>query len=115
MHEVGIMQSALALALRFATEKNARRIDRVVLRIGALAGVEPDALRFAFEVVSHGTTAEGAKLEIEWVPAEVFCPKCQREFANEDGGYIFNCPGCGDLCGEIRRGRELELSRIEIT
>lgn len=109
------MESALALVQRHATEKKARKVDRVVLRIGALAGVEPEALRFAFDVVSRGTSAEGAVLEIEAVPAAIFCTGCQREFTSEDHSFIFTCPGCGDLCGEIRRGRELELSRIEMS
>ena len=109
------MESALALVRRHAAEQQAHRVDRVVLRIGTLAGVEPDALRFAFDVVSRGTVVEGAVLEIEPVPAVVFCPGCRREFAVDEGSCIFTCPGCGDLCGEIRRGRELELSRIEMS
>lgn len=109
------MESALALVQRHATEHQARRVDRVVLRIGALAGVEPESLRFAFAVISRGTAAEGAVLEIEPVPAAIYCTGCRREFTSEDGGFIFACPGCGDLCGEIRHGRELELSRIEMS
>jgi hydrogenase nickel incorporation protein HypA/HybF len=114
MHEVGIMESALALVQRQVTAHQASRADRVVLRIGTLAGVEPESLRFAFDVVSRGTVAEGATLEIESVPAAAYCPTCQQEFAVETG-FIFICTGCGDLCGEIRRGRELELSRIEMS
>jgi len=115
MHEVGIMESALATVQRHAVENQAQRVERIVLRIGTLAGVELEALRFAFDVVSRGTVAEGAVLEIEAVPAAVYCPSCRQEFASEDGGFIYTCPGCGDLCGEIRRGRELELSRIEMS
>ncbi len=115
MHEVGIMESALALVARHAAGNAARRVSRVVLRIGALAGVEIESLRFAFDVVSRGTVAEGADFEIEEVPVAVYCHGCHEEFAVESGGFIFTCPTCGDLCGEIRRGRELELSRIELT
>lgn len=115
MHEVGIIESALEIVLRHAAERHAQRIQRVVLRIGSLAGVEPAALRFAFDAVTRGTPADGAALEIEPVPAAVYCPTCAREFTPEAGGFIFQCPACGDLCGEVRRGRELELSRIEMT
>ncbi len=114
MHEMGIMESALAMVQRHAVENRARRVSRVVLRIGALAGVEIDSLRFAFDIVSQGTAAEGAAFEIEQVPVAVYCSGCQQEFAGETDGFIFTCPTCGDLCGEIRRGRELELSRIEM-
>lgn len=111
---MGIMESALSLVSRHAAENKARRVSRIVLRIGALAGVELDALRFAFDAVSRGTVAEGAALEIEPVPVAVYCAGCKQEFSGETDGYIFTCPTCGDLCGEIRRGRELELSRIEM-
>lgn len=115
MHELGIMESALASVRRHAAGNGARRVSRIVLRIGALAGVEIESLRFAFDVISRGTVAEGADFEIEEVPVAGYCHGCQEEFAVETGGFIFTCPTCGDLCGEIRRGRELELSRIEMT
>lgn len=110
---MGIMESALALVQRHAAGSRGR-VNRVVLRVGALAGVGVDSLRFAFDVVSRGTVAEGAVFEIESVPVTVFCQDCQQEFAGETDGFIFTCPTCGDLCGEIRHGRELELGRIEM-
>lgn len=115
MHELGIMESTLALVQRHAAEQHARRVTRIVLRIGAISGVETEALRFAFEAVSPGTPAEGAEFAIESVPVTVHCPTCDRDFAGDDQGYIYTCPHCGDLCGDIRTGRELELSRIEFT
>ncbi len=115
MHELGIMESALGLVQRYAVEKHARHVERVVLRIGTLSGVDPESLRFAFDVVSRGTTAEGAQLEIETVPASVYCQSCKSEFAGTDRGFIFKCPDCGDLCGDLRRGREIELSHLEFS
>ncbi len=109
------MESALTVVQRHAAERKARRVDRIVLRIGALSGVEPDALRFAFDVVTRGTVAEGAVLAIEDVPARVYCAACRREFTGEDHSFIFTCPDCHALCGEVRSGRELELSRIEMS
>lgn len=115
MHELGIMESAISLVGQYAAGEAGCRVDRVVMRIGALAGVDPDSLRFAFDVVSRGTAVEGAALEIEMVAAAAYCPVCEQEFAAENGSFIFTCPTCGDLCGEIRRGRELELSRMEMS
>ena len=39
-------------------------IIRVVVEIGKLAAVLPDALRFSFDVASEGTAAGGASLEV---------------------------------------------------
>lgn len=108
------MESALQIVLRHAAEQHAQQVTRIVLRIGALAGVEPQALRFAFDAVTHATIADGATLDIESVAAAVYCPACTREFEAAAGSFIFECPVCGALCGEVRRGRELELSRIEM-
>lgn len=114
MHEVGITESALTAVLAQARFHGASRIHRVVLRIGALSGVVADSVRFAFEAVSRGTMAEGAVLEIVEEPVEVFCARCQTIFA-ATGAAILSCPRCGQLSADIRRGRELELSQIEMS
>ncbi|MCS7060887.1 MAG: hydrogenase maturation nickel metallochaperone HypA [Thermoflexales bacterium] len=113
MHEVSVMQSALEIALEHMRRQNAARIHRIHMRVGALSSVVPEALEFAFDVVTHGTPAEGATLEIERVPAVCRCPACQIEF--EPDGYFYECPQCGSLNVEIRRGRELELAFLEVS
>jgi hydrogenase nickel incorporation protein HypA/HybF len=114
MHEVGIMTSALDTVLERARVHGAKRVHRIVLRIGALSGVEPESLRFAFEVVTRETIAAEAVLEVDAVPARAYCATCADEFAVESG-FIVSCPRCGQLSGDLRHGRELELSRIEMT
>ena len=59
MHEVGVMQSALEIALEQAGRQGASRIDCIALRVGPLSGVVPEALEFAFDVVARGTIAAG--------------------------------------------------------
>lgn len=114
MHELGIMAAAIDTVFRELHARGGQRVHRIVLRVGAVSGVEPDALRFAFEAVTTDTAAAGAELEIENVPARAFCPTCAQEFA-VDSGFIFMCPLCRRLSGEIRSGRELELQRMEIS
>jgi len=112
MHEVGLMQDALRIALDRAREEKARRVLAIHMRIGALSGVVPDALAFAFECLSRGTPAEGGTLKIERVPAVCWCASCDREFAALDVG--FECPSCGAPAGEIRRGREIEVASLDL-
>jgi hydrogenase nickel incorporation protein HypA/HybF len=114
MHELAVMESAMNAVLRQAQAHQASRVHRVVLRIGSLSGVEPESLRFAFDVVTRGTPADGATLEIDAVPARAVCRACAHEFGVESG-FIFSCPQCGRLSGEIKQGRELELSRLEMS
>lgn len=113
MHEVAIMQSAVETALEQARLAGASRVAVIRLRVGSLAGVAPEALEFACTEVTRGTPAEGARLEIENVPAMAWCAVCQREFPCDD--YFAECPRCRTECLELRRGRELQLSSLEIS
>ena len=106
------MQSALSLALDQARQAGANRVHMIRLRIGALSGVVPDALEFAFEALTPGTPAEGARLAIEHVPARFWCATCAREFQSDD--MFAECPACHGLSGELRAGREMEVASLEI-
>ena len=112
MHELSIMQSALSMALEQARLAGAERVLSLRLRVGALSGVVPDALDFAFEALTPGTAAEGATLAIEHVPARFWCGGCATEFEADD--LFAECPACHQATGEVRAGRELELASMEI-
>jgi hydrogenase nickel incorporation protein HypA/HybF len=111
MHEVGLMQDALDIAEKYARRAGAGRICKITLRVGVQSGVIPDALEFAFEALSPGTMAQGARLDIETVPVVCHCASCQSEFVPD--GPFYACPHCGTLSAEIRSGRDLEVATIE--
>ena len=112
MHEVSIMAEALRMAVEAAKSSDARRILKLRLRIGSLSGVVPESMRFAFDVVCHGTMAEGATLEIEAVQAACWCGTCQAEFECAD--FFNECPRCHNFSGELRRGREMDIASVEL-
>ena len=112
MHELSIMQNTMRMALDQVQQARASRVHAIHLRGGALSGVVPDALEFAFETLSRGTPAEGAQLVIEHVPARFWCAPCAKEFAADD--LMAECPDCQALSVELRGGRELELTSLEI-
>ncbi len=113
VHELSIATSALQQTLEAAHEAGASRVARIVLRVGAISGVEVEALRFAFSAILPGTAAEGAELEICPVAARAHCASCQADFA-PGSDLLFECPTCGRLSATITQGRELELTRLEI-
>lgn len=113
MHEVSVMQSALQVALEQAGREGAARIHRVGLRIGALSGVVPEAIEFAFDLVVRGTIAEGADLELEAVPVSCSCKGCGLEFHPDE--LCFECPRCLRPDASLLRGRELELAFLEVS
>ena len=110
MHEVSIMDEAVRMAVEAASA--ARRVREIAAARRRLSGVVPDAMRFAFDVVWRGTMAEGARLEIETVPAACWCATCRAEFECAD--FFNECPRCHNFSGELRRGRELEIAEVEI-
>ena len=113
MHEVSLMEQALELALEHAKLQRAERICAIQLRVGALSGAVPEALSFAFDAVTHGTIAQGAKLDIVHQPAACYCSNCRDEFEPED--LFFECPRCHRMSPQIVRGRDLELVSLEVT
>lgn len=114
MHEFGLAVSMLDLAERSARADGAQRIDVIHVEIGALAAVVPEALTFAFEGARLGTMAEGARLEVTYLPAVAYCASCQREFEAYDGFGVALCPDCDTPSADLRQGRELRLSHLEV-
>lgn len=113
MHEISLMQQVIEMAQGYAAQHQAQTIHRIRLRVGAGAGVVPEALEFAFEAVTHQTLAAGAALEIETVPIRCYCPACDAEFEPDD--VIYLCPGCQRLSTDLRQGRDLELASLEMS
>lgn len=107
------MQSTLAAAVRQARSAGATRIHGLRLRVGRLSGVVTDALEFAFAALRPGTPAADARLEIETVPATMWCAQCRAEFESPE--FLCECPTCGRPSGELRRGREMELVSLEVS
>ncbi len=112
MHELAICQSVLRQVLAVAASHNARHIGRITLRIGPLAGVEPDLLRSAFPLVAAGTSCEGAMIEIEATPVEVRCRICAA-ISNARPNRLL-CESCGTWRVTLVSGDEMLLARIEM-
>lgn len=112
MHELSIAHNIVNIASTAAAEAGADEISAVHVRIGVLAGVVADALRFSFAIAAEGTPLANAELIIEEVPVVVFCPDCNTEVTLPNP-RLFRCPHCGRPCGQIIHGRELELVALE--
>jgi hydrogenase nickel incorporation protein HypA/HybF len=117
MHELSLVTSIVetvteSLAALPDSSRGAR-VTEVRLRVGALASVIPESLEFCWGIVSEGTALEGSRLAVQLLPVVVHCGPCAED-AELDGVQSFRCPRCGELCGDIRQGRELEIDSIEI-
>ena len=113
MHEVGMTEQLIAIAIEHAHRAGASHIHLIKARVGDLSGVVPEALTFAFDVSAKGTIAETAKFEIERVQTQCYCTHCQQAFTPTD--WIFVCPHCHQISHDIRQGKELELVSLEVS
>ena len=112
MHELSVCQGLLREVARVAAENDALAVDRIVLQVGALSGVEPPLLQRAFEVARAGTLAAAAKLEIREGPVVVHCGQCGSR--GEVAVNRLVCPDCGDWRVQVAEGEELLLLTIDI-
>ncbi len=65
MHELGIAESILDAVRKEAVVNSPARPVKVGVRVGALAGIDPDSLSFCFEVLVKGSDLEPLALAIE--------------------------------------------------
>jgi hydrogenase nickel incorporation protein HypA/HybF len=114
MHELSIATSIVELVSDHVVRAGGGIVRRVTLRIGRLAGVHEESLRFSFDLVREGTPLADAELVVFDVPVRIWCPACATE-AELPGVQSFACPVCGTRSGDIRAGRELDVESIELT
>ena len=112
MHEFGIANSVLDAARAEAQLRPSMRLTKIVLRVGDLAGVDPDALSFCFEALVKETEWEPVVLEIERPPQRRGCSQCGGEF--EVLNQNTACPTCGETLTTFLSGNELELAYLEM-
>jgi hydrogenase nickel incorporation protein HypA/HybF len=108
VHELGITQEIVALVEDHA---RGRKVSRVVVEIGRLSSVLPDAVRFCFDLCAEGTVAETAALEIIETPGRARCRSCGGEVALD---RPFGRCGCGATDLEWLAGEELRVKELEL-
>ncbi|MEJ5300575.1 MAG: hydrogenase maturation nickel metallochaperone HypA [Thermodesulforhabdaceae bacterium] len=111
MHETSIAEMLCDIALEEAKKYSISRVSSLTVQIGEMAAVVPEALKFAFSIISQGTPLEGAQLNIEIVPIVAWCSQCNEPFEVEN--FSFKCPGCGMVSDRYLSGQELLLVSIE--
>jgi hydrogenase nickel incorporation protein HypA/HybF len=109
VHELGLCQGILEAVERRAA---GRRVTRVRVRVGAQHRVVESALDQSFALVSQGTVADGAVVDLVVVPVRVRCQDCGRDTDATDA--LAACPACGGLDLDTEGGDELILEAISV-
>ncbi|MCB0208106.1 MAG: hydrogenase maturation nickel metallochaperone HypA [Anaerolineae bacterium] len=114
MHELSIAHSLVEIAGEAAYQANAKQVETVTLRLGALSGVVKDALLFSYDIAIENTLLAGSRLHIEELPVVVYCPDCDAQ-TTLDGVQRFRCNRCGQPTAQIVQGKEMEIVSLEYT
>jgi hydrogenase nickel incorporation protein HypA/HybF len=113
MHEMGIALQIVEIAVgSLPADLGEARVAAINLKIGKLAAVVPESLRFCFDVAIKDTLLAGAKLVIEEVPVVARCKDCQAQWTIDQP--VFICQMCESGSLEILSGRELDIESIEV-
>jgi hydrogenase nickel incorporation protein HypA/HybF len=114
MHEMSIVDALIEQVSKEVGRSGAAGpVTRVDLSIGRLSGVNPDSIRFAFEMLAPGTAVEGATLAIREPKAVCVCRACGKE--TEIDELTANCPNCSSSDISITGGQQLLLESIEVS
>lgn len=112
MHEMSLAEGIRGIVVDQARQHGFDRVTRLRLEIGRFAGVEKDALSFAFDVVMRGSPAEGAALEMIDLPGRALCYDCAREVEIAD--RLDPCPDCGGGKLLPQGGDEMRIKDMEV-
>ncbi|BAM03493.1 hydrogenase maturation nickel metallochaperone HypA/HybF [Phycisphaera mikurensis] len=112
MHELSVAISIVDSLKDVLEEEDGGKVSSVSVAVGAHAGVVIEALRYAWGPATCGTPLEGSVLDVEAVPATVWCGRCASESVLP--GVRLSCPACGAATPVLLSGKELDLLSFEL-
>lgn len=112
MHELSVCQALVRQLEGLVSERGARRVCSVTVRLGVLSGVEPELLSNAYPIACAGTVAENSCLIVENSPVRVYCASCDAETETTASKLV--CGLCGNWRTRLVSGGELILVSAEL-
>ena len=112
MHELSLADGILRVLEQTGARDPFERITQLRLEVGALAGVEIEAMRFALDSIAVGTLLAGASIEIDQPPGDAWCPPCGQSVAITS--RLDACPLCGGYRLQPTGGTELRVVDMQV-
>ncbi|MHA1279192.1 MAG: hydrogenase maturation nickel metallochaperone HypA [Candidatus Helarchaeota archaeon] len=124
MHEFATAQSIVRTVTRAAMMHHAKKILEIRIELGEFTFINPQQLKFVFEIAAKDSPADGAELIITKLPGKIKCTKCGYKGGLKYTGpeihspvvaaFTLDCPECGSKETEIIGGRELRIKDIKV-
>lgn len=112
MHEMSIAMGIVKIAEDETRKAQARKVERIELEIGTLAGIEFSALDFVWPAAVRDTVLEAAERQVDVIRGRARCMDCDTEFEMEQ--FYDACPRCKSNLKAILRGKELRVKALEV-
>lgn len=112
MHELWLCKNIFEMIQKKFDEKKFKRVKKISLEIGELVAVDPAALIFSFSVITEGTMAKDATLDIIPVHGKAICSVCRKSVNINQ--YADACSYCGSFELTITQGNELHVKSMEV-
>ncbi len=110
MHELGVVIEVVKNVENFAKQNGVTKIDTLVLQIGELSSMIPKYIKDCYPAAVDGTLLQETKLEIEILPGNAICQKCNKVFNLIENNK--ECPDCGRENWELLSGKEFNIKEI---
>lgn len=110
MHELGVIMEVIKTVEGVIKENNLTKVEKLVLQIGELSSMIPKYIEACYPAAVDGTLLEKTQLEIEILPGNALCRKCNKVFNIIENGK--KCPHCGIQDFELLSGREFMIKEI---
>lgn len=112
MHEYSIVSSLLEVCKEVAMKNQATSVNKVVLKVGRLSGIETHFLINCFDAFKEHTICHDAELVLEVCEVKIHCNDCQK--INIITNNTFYCPLCNSGNTSMISGQELLVQSIEV-
>ena len=98
MHESALAKQILGAVLDRIGSQPGLRVLQIHARVIDCEALSADRLALHFASHARGTSAEGARLDLEVIRVSARCARCRGVYAPEL--YVLLCPDCGSTEGE---------------
>jgi len=115
MHELTVaIQIRNALETELASDDGTLIADVVRVQVGAMSGVVPEALQFAWpHAVADSTALGSARLDIARIDVQLHCGTCRDVYVLTELRSL-RCPNCRSPDVEVVAGDELDITAVDI-
>jgi hydrogenase nickel incorporation protein HypA/HybF len=112
MHEYSIVQSLIESCEEHAKTNNAKKVTKVVVKIGVMSGVETHLLKEAFEIFKEESICDGCEFVMNIQKVKIECLACGNTQELEKNEYL--CPTCQSIEINIIDGEDMFLMQLEL-